>query len=426
MVFRRPRGTRDYLPEECEERRWVIERLREVFEAYGYGEIVTPAFEHLELLVAKAGEDVKNQIYWFEDKAGRKLGLRFELTTPIARVVSENLSLPKPIRFYYVQPVWRYEEPQKGRLREFWQAGVELIGVEGVQGDAEVIALLVNSLERTGLSSFTVYINDRRIVEGLLKDAGIAESHATEALRLIDKLERKGANYVKENLLRLGASPTRVDELLSALTASEPEALEELARGSLARRGVKELEELVDELSEGYGMAGRIKIDLGVVRGLDYYTSIVYEVKVRGLEDLGSIAGGGRYDDLIALVGGPPLPATGMAIGIERLLEALRAQGSLRVRRERRGIVVIPVREEYRRHAVRVAEELRSRGARVVVELTGRKLSTALEAADKRGFRYAVIIGLKEIESGLLTVRDLEAWREERVPLSGVLALTSE
>ncbi|MEM2791228.1 MAG: ATP phosphoribosyltransferase regulatory subunit, partial [Thermofilaceae archaeon] len=128
MPYERPRGTRDYLPEECRVRRKVLERLRSVFESYGYGEVVTPAFEHLELLSAKAGEEVVDQIYSFSDKAGRKLGLRFELTTPIARIVAERADLWKPVRFYYIQPVWRYEEPQRGRLREFWQAVVELIG----------------------------------------------------------------------------------------------------------------------------------------------------------------------------------------------------------------------------------------------------------------------------------------------------------
>jgi len=426
VAYRRPRGTRDYLPEECEERRAVLEGLREVFELYGYGEVVTPAFEHLELLVAKAGEEVKEQIYWFEDKAGRKLGLRFELTTPIARIVAERPTLPKPIRFYYIQPVWRYEEPQRGRLREFWQAGVELIGVKEVWGDAEVVALLVNALRRVGLSSFKVHVNDRRVAEGLLSWAGIPRHALGDALRAVDKLERRGAEYVRERLRELGAEPGKIEQLMDILTRSELAELAEMDLGSEAREGVKSLEQLMEELEEGYGLADYIKVDLSVVRGLDYYTSLVYEVKVSGAEGLGSVAGGGRYDDLIELVGGPPLPATGMAIGVERLVEALRAQGALSRGRGRRGVIVIPVNAQYRRDAIRVAEELRRRGVSAVVELTGRRLSTALEAADKRGFRYAVIVGGREVESGLLTVRDLEKWKEERAPLSSVASMAAQ
>ncbi|RLF06651.1 MAG: histidine--tRNA ligase [Thermoprotei archaeon] len=426
MAYRRPRGTRDYLPEECEERRAVLEGLREVFELYGYGEVVTPAFEHLELLVAKAGEEVKEQIYWFKDKAGRMLGLRFELTTPIARIVAERPTLPKPIRLYYIQPVWRYEEPQRGRLREFWQAGVELIGVKEVWGDAEVVALLVNALKRVGLTSFKVYINDRRVAEGLLNWAGIPEEALGDALRAIDKLERRGADYVRERLKELGAEPGRLERLMDMLAEGELTELAEVALASRAREGVRSLEQLLEELEDAYELASYIEVDLSVVRGLDYYTSLVYEVKVSGLEGLGSVAGGGRYDDLIELVGGPPLPATGMAIGVERLIEALRAQGVLPQKRGRRGVIVIPVSAQYRRAAIRIAEELRRRGISAVVELTGRKLSTALEAADKRGFRYAIIVGGREVESGLLTVRDLEKWREERAPLSSVVSMAAQ
>ena len=169
MELRTPRGTRDYLPEEMFFRRYIFRKIREIFERYGYGEVQTPAFEHLELLEAKAGEEVKDQIYWFKDKAGRRLGLRFEMTTPIARIVASNPMMPKPLRFYYIQPVWRYEEPQKGRLREFYHAGVEFIGVSSPSADAEVIMVAYQALKNCGLKNIKIKINDRRIIEYLLK-----------------------------------------------------------------------------------------------------------------------------------------------------------------------------------------------------------------------------------------------------------------
>ena len=417
MPYERPRGTRDYLPHECEERRAVLERIRSVFESYGYGEVVTPAFEHLELLVAKAGEEVVDQIYAFTDKAGRKLGLRFELTTPIARIVAENLSLPKPIRFYYIQPVWRYEEPQRGRLREFWQAGVELIGVPGAVGDAEVLAVLINALRRAGLPSFEVHVNDRRLVEALLHWLGVPPELVPSALRVIDKLEKRGVSYVEDELARMVANRDRLKRFIELLSSDPLQAQLPSELPAAAREAVDALEQLLQELDDGYGLAEFVKPDLSVVRGLDYYTSLVYEAKTPLGGELGSVAGGGRYDDLIRLVGGPQMPATGMAIGVERLIEALRAEGALAQRSGRSGYYVIPVAPSFRRYAIRVAEKLRAKGEKAVVEVMGRKLASALEAADKLGFRYAVVIGQREAESGVLTVRDLEAWKEERVPL---------
>ncbi|MCC6050439.1 MAG: histidine--tRNA ligase [Thermofilum sp.] len=417
MPYERPRGTRDYLPHECEERRAVLERIRSVFESYGYGEVVTPAFEHLELLVAKAGEEVVDQIYAFTDKAGRKLGLRFELTTPIARIVAENLSLPKPIRFYYIQPVWRYEEPQRGRLREFWQAGVELIGVPGAVGDAEVLAVLINALRRAGLPSFEVHVNDRRLVEALLHWLGVPPELVPSALRVIDKLEKRGVSYVEGELARMVANRDRLKRFIELLSSDPLQAQLPSELPAAAREAVDALEQLLQELDDGYGLAEFVKPDLSVVRGLDYYTSLVYEAKTPLGGELGSVAGGGRYDDLIRLVGGPQMPATGMAIGVERLIEALRAEGALAQRSGRSGYYVIPVAPSFRRYAIRVAEKLRAKGEKAVVEVMGRKLASALEAADKLGFRYAVVIGQREAESGVLTVRDLEAWKEERVPL---------
>ncbi|MEM2475701.1 MAG: histidine--tRNA ligase, partial [Thermofilaceae archaeon] len=329
MPYERPRGTRDYLPEECRVRRKVLERLRSVFESYGYGEVVTPAFEHLELLSAKAGEEVVDQIYSFSDKAGRKLGLRFELTTPIARIVAERADLWKPVRFYYIQPVWRYEEPQRGRLREFWQAGVELIGLPGVMGDSEVVAVMVNALRKAGLTKFTVHVNDRRLIEGLLQWAGLDAERIPAALRVIDKLEKRGVEYVRSELGNMIRDSGRLSRLMEYLTSEDPLSLPIDDLPPAAREGAISLRELLEELDESYGILSYVKPDLSIVRGLDYYTSLVYETKTPLGGELGSVAGGGRYDDLIKLVGGPPLPATGMAIGVERLIEALEAEGSL-------------------------------------------------------------------------------------------------
>lgn len=421
MQFERPRGTRDYLPEECEERRIVIERIRRVFENYGYGEVITPAFEHLELLTAKAGEEVVDQIYVFNDKAGRKLGLRFELTTPIARIVAERINLPKPIRFYYIQPVWRYEEPQRGRLREFWQAGVELMGVSGVPGDAEVIAIMINALRRAGLSKFTVHVNDRRVIQGLLDWAGISCEHMPLAFKTIDKLEKYGVEYVEKGLEALVKDTARLKCLVEYITSSDPLSMTYEGLGPTAKQGIESLRELLDELDEGYGLSSYVKLDFSIVRGLDYYTSFVYEAKTQLGGEIGSVAGGGRYDDLVQMIGGPPIPATGMAIGIERLIETLKVESKPRVLSNRRGVILIPVSEEFRRAATTVAEKLRDHDIISVVDFSGRRIASSLETADKQGYRYAVIVGKREIESGQLTLRDLDRWVEKKVSMEQLL-----
>ncbi len=421
--FQRPRGTRDYMPQEAWKLRLIANRIREVFELYGYGEIITPAFEHLDLLVAKAGEEVVKQIYSFRDKAGRLLGLRFEMTTPIARVIASNPMLPRPVRLYYIQPVWRYEEPQKGRYREFWQAGVELIGAECPEGDAEVVALTVRALQKAGLKGFVVKVNDRELVEGLLEEANVAPSQWVSAMRTIDKLEKRGESYVIQELAKLGLGESGARTLITRLNSLKGsiEVLSQLSSTGSERlnRGVRRLEAILSELKDGYGISNEVVIDATIVRGLDYYTSFVFEVVVPKA-DVGSVAGGGRYDDLIALVGGPKIPATGMAIGLERLIHAIEAEngaiGDYRVVEA----VVIPVDPELRVYAARVAESLRSAGIRTMLEFGTRKLGKALERADKLGVRVAVIVGRSDIEEGVCTVRDMEKRVQERVLLDSV------
>ncbi len=413
-MFQRPRGTRDWLPEEAYRKRYVEERLRSVFERYGYGEVITPAFESLELLVAKAGEEVKEQIYWFKDKAGRDLGLRFELTTPVARIAAAKPDMPKPIRLYYIQPVWRYEEPQHGRYREFWQAGIELMGVAGAEGDAEVIAVTDRALREAGLEGFEIRVSDRRIVEDLLRSMGVPEKRMEEAFRVLDKLEKRGTDYVVEELKRLGVRGGDAKQLIDTLSST---GLDIEVRGEKGRQGLEHLRETVDILEDAYSI--RVKVDYSIVRGLGYYTGLVFEVKAGG--SIGSIAGGGRYDDLISLVGGSRLPATGMAIGVDRLLAVLEEKGALPEYKPAE-IAVIPVKREVRLlvEAIKVAEKLRSRGRKVVVEY-GRSLRKALERAAAMGVRYVVIIGPRDLGEGRVTVRDLEKWSEEKVDLERIV-----
>ncbi|RLE58773.1 MAG: histidine--tRNA ligase [Thermoprotei archaeon] len=429
MNLRRPRGTRDYLPAEMCVRRRIFERIREVFESYGYGEVQTPAFEHLELLEAKAGEEVKEQIYWFKDKAGRKLGLRFELTTSIARVVASNPVMPKPIRFYYIQPVWRYEEPQRGRLREFYHAGIELIGVKSPSADAEVIAVTCRSLKNCGLEDIKVKVNDRRIVETLLREFGISEANIETGLRILDKLEKRGRDFVIKELSKVGVSSEHGSKLIEILGSkgSNEEKLEKIEKcvkdWPEGVSGSRNLRMIIEELYDGYGFSeDTIDIDFSIVRGLAYYTGFVFEVKAERSLDIGSVAGGGRYDNLIGLIGGRDMPATGMAIGVERLIEALRNTGNTDLNEYRISeVIVIPLGDKCKVEAIKVAETLRDEGIPTVLDVTGRRISSALEYADKMKIRYAIIVGEREIREGKYTLKNLEKWEERKLSLKEIL-----
>lgn len=400
------------MPEEAYAKRIVSEKIRDVFESYGYGEVITPAFEYLDLLKAKAGEEVVEQIYAFKDKAGRELGLRFEMTTPIARIVASRLDLAKPLRFYYVQPVWRYEEPQRGRWREFWQAGIELFGISEPEGDAEVVAVTFDALKAVGLKDFDIRVNDRRVVEDLVLGAGIPGDLLPSALRVLDKMDKFGEEYVVSELAKLGLREDAATSLLEKLKSGSLDIDTSTQPG---REGLRRLALVVDTLKNCYGI--NVTVDYAIVRGLGYYTGFVFEVKAGSSEGLGSIAGGGRYDDLVSVVGGPKIPASGMAIGVERLLEALSMQGALKLDYREVDVYVIPVKKtpEILSEAVAVARELRVAGMKVVLEVSERSLSKLLEAASKRGARFAIILGERELKEGVVTVRDLHLWKEEKV-----------
>ncbi|MEM0240774.1 MAG: HisS family protein, partial [Candidatus Nezhaarchaeales archaeon] len=212
--LRRPRGTRDFLPWDMIKRRFVIETIRSTFELYGFDEMETPAFEFLDVLTAKCGPEVKEQIYAFKDKAGRELGLRFDLTVPLARVVASHPDLPKPFKRYCISRVWRYEEPQSGRFREFWQADVDIVGSAKMDADAEVIAVAISCLKNLGMKNFKVRLNNRKILESIIESAGVDKELSLSVFRAIDKLDKIGPEGVKQELKKLGLTDRQTSTIM--------------------------------------------------------------------------------------------------------------------------------------------------------------------------------------------------------------------
>jgi len=414
------KGTRDMLPEEMAKRRWVFERIREVFERYNFHEVLTPTFEYTTLFQLRSGEEVVEQLYAFEDKGGRNVSLRPDMTSSVARLyVNSFQNAAKPIKWYYIANMFRYEEPQSGRYREFWQAGVELIGSDRIEADAEVIALFVESYLATGLEDFTVNIGDRVLLDEFARMLGVKDDIGL--MRLIDKKDKLSKEDFVGALKEFGLSEEGVEKVLALIEIKgRPDEVlpkaEDLFTSEKAKEEIKRLYELVD-LLDAYGVKARILIDLGIARGFDYYTSVVFEAIAPNDLGIGSIGGGGRYDNLIEVFGGKPTPATGFAIGIERLIPILEWKGLIPEPKLRPDVYVIPIGREsaLRKTAVGIVSALRKAGVKADVELTGRKLRKALDYAGRLGIPYVVLVGKKDLEEGKVTVRDMETGEQKTV-----------
>ncbi|MEM4700011.1 MAG: histidine--tRNA ligase [Candidatus Nezhaarchaeales archaeon] len=414
MDPRRPRGTKDLLPEEAIKYDYVISTVKRVFESYGFDEAQTPAIELWSVLTAKCGEEVERQVFRIE---GGELGLRFDLTVGLARMVASNPTLPKPFKRYFISKAWRHEEPQSGRLREFWQADADIVGVESVQADAEVLAVAVDCLKALGLADFVIRINSRKVLDALARRYGVPPSKTLHAFRAIDKLDKVGIEGVREELRLKGLSEV-AEGLLEAISLRGPiekvlgEAEAMVREDEVGSKGVEELRE-VARLSKTYGYSDLLLLDLSLARGLDYYTGLIFEFNVKGEEGkIGSVAGGGRYDNLIELLGGPPTPATGISLGLDRLVEVLKRAGKLPDKKTKTKVFVATVSDDVREDGVRIAMKLRAKGIPCEVDLMARKLDRQLKYASNKGIRYVVIVGRREVMEGVFRLRDMFQRRE--------------
>ncbi|VUT24812.1 MAG: Histidine--tRNA ligase [Candidatus Methanolliviera sp. GoM_oil] len=390
----RPRGTRDFLPAEMKRRRFVERKMRESVERWGYEEIKTPTFEHLDLFTLKSGEAIVDEIYSFEDKGGRKLALRPELTAPVIRFyVNELQNEPKPLRFYYFDDCFRYERPQKGRFREFWQFGIELIGGRRDLANFEMIALSVDILRNIGLETFDLHLGDVSLLKKAVSSQrdDLDEEKERKIFRLIDKKDEEG---LKTYLTEIGIDAENLSFLMST---ADP--IEEAKRIFGDIDEIKQLSTLLDLLS-----AYKIypKIDLSIARGLDYYTGIVFEIYAEeGLGAQRQICGGGEYD-LIGLFGGREERSRGFALGFDRIMEVLEIEEE-----EEKKIMVIST-DDCRREGIKVARKLRKK-FKVELDVMGKSLKSQLSYANSKGVKKVVIIGKREVEGNFYTLKDMES-----------------
>ena len=424
MEFERPRGTRDFLFEEMRQRKEAENTLRRVFENYGFGEVQTPLFEDLKLFTTKSGEEIVDQLYNFKDKGGRDLTLRPEITAPISRLyLNEKQKSAKPIKLYYYGSCFRYERPQKGRFRQFWQFGCELIGAKSPEGEAEVIAMCNSSLEALGITTAEINVNHLGIIRGLFKHFDIDEATQREIMIVIDKGDKE---LLKESLI--GENPiikdnSELNEVLLKLIdmvgdSSIIKDIEELVSPyEEARDALEEFKELVDTLKSF--QVTNYKLNLGVARGLDYYTGIVFEVYVQGLGAQKQVCGGGTYN-LVKLFGGEDVASTGFALGFDRLMNAIEELGGKKELPPMVNTYVAAISDSTRQKAFEITQNLRNADIPTEVDLSRKKFKKILSYANKLNVKNVVLVGERDLEEGNVTVKDMESGEQEIVAVEDV------
>ena len=431
--FQPPRGTTDFLPEEMSRRQYMLDVIRRVFESFGFEPLDTPAFESWELLSKKGGggEAIKDEIYYFRDKSDRELGLRFDLTVPLARVVANNPNLLKPFKRYQAGKVWRYDRPQAGRMREFVQMDADIVGSDKMDADAECIAAAAEALRRLGFRDFEVRLNARKVLNGLVEFADIPEKKAPAVFRILDKLEKKPKNEILADLRKAGIGASKVSKLMKAIgkRGKPPKILQTMKKMldgiTKAEDGLRELEQIA-ALAKPYGFEENLVIDFSLVRGLDYYTGPIFEITVKAGKNVGSVAGGGRYDRLISLYEGSDTPATGISLGIERLFEIMKSEKMFDSKKQRERVFVVSVNEDVKMKAVEIVQQLRAAGIAAESELTGRDIRKQMDYANRKGFAFTVIVGPREVSSGRYKLKDMKTGKESSLALEKILRKFSQ
>ncbi len=420
------KGFRDHLPAAAIRRERLVSAAIEVYRSYGYVPIDTPALELAEILTGGGGAEAEKQMYRFEDAGGREVAMRFDLTVPLARFAAQHIdALGIPFKRYHIAPVWRGENPQKGRYREFVQCDFDTIGTESAVADIETVLVVHDLFAAVGAGPFTIRVNDRRILNAVLGAMGLA-GRSEAVLRALDRIGKVGAERVAADLEAQGAPPDEVGSLLATVDpgAADGDALDRLTDAvggdEAAQTAIGTLGTLLEAAGAVGIPAGRIVVDGSIARGLDYYTGIVFETYLDQRPDIGSCCSGGRYDDLASRYTTRRLPGVGGSLGVDRLLVAIEEQ------EEGEGAVTAPVLiarfgDEEVVGLLALADSIRRAGIGVEVYPDADRIGKQLRYADRRRHRLVVIAGPDERAAGTVTLKDM-ASGEER-PVTAVSAV---
>ena len=418
-------GFRDFYPAEFAERSHIFAAWREVARRFAFAEYDGPPLESLDLYTKKSGDEIVGQLYNFEDKGGRQVALRPEMTPTVARMVAARANaLRKPVRWFTLPQLFRYERQQKGRLREHYQLNVDIFGEADVSADAEVLAVAIEIMRALGLGPDAVRarVSDRRLLNALLTASGITEGQLAATYAVIDKIERAPANVSHEKLVAAGVNATAANEVIDLV--SKTRSLDELRAKFPNDGGVAEhlgRFEAYFAALESLGVKEYVDLDLRIVRGLAYYTGIVFEL-FDATGEFRAICGGGRYDNLLQALGGVDMPALGFGMGDVVLGELLRARGLMPSGSQRIDFWVAPVSLDNRLQAIRVATALRTAGASAEYPLRDQALGKQLKAAGNAGAARVVFVGPELESNGHVEVKSLADGNQRALPLDELIA----
>lgn len=408
------KGFRDYLPAAMIPRERLMQVARQTFRSFGFAPIDTPALEYLEVLSGKGSDETDRQLYRFTDNGGRQVGMRFDLTVPLARFAAQHVSrLSLPFKRYHIAPVWRGENTQAGRYREFVQCDFDTIGTESVVADIEMLVVIDALMSAIGIERFTIRINNRQVLTGLLDQLGLSD-RSPAVLRSLDKLPKIGHQATAEEMVTAaGLTAGQADSVLElAQCVGTPEQvlarLSDLAGGNaLAAAGIERLQQIISGAIAGGAAPQRLQLDVSIARGLDYYTGVIVETFLDDLPAIGSVCSGGRYDNLAGLYTKQHLPGIGASLGLDRLLAALEQLDLLPQVATPAAVLVTQFDAARREDYLRLAAVLRAAGLSVELYPDAKKLGPQLKFADEKGFRVALVAGPDEWEAGVVQLKDL-------------------
>lgn len=407
-----PRGMRDILPQKMLQRQYVIGEVEKIFQRFGFEPLQTPVLELRETLMGKYGDDAEKLIYDAKHREGKEdLSLRYDLTVPLTRVVAMYPELIKPFKRYQIAPVWRAERPQKGRYREFYQCDADIVGSKSMLADAEIVAMIYTVLQTLGFQSFITKINNRKILTGIGQYAGVPNELLGGLYRAMDKLEKIGADGVREEMTKSAISANVVDKMIDLVSIPPDnfgELRERLGDIPIAMEGLNELEQLATFLGEAGVPRAKYQFDFAMVRGLAYYTGPIYETIVTEPK-IGSLTGGGRYDELAGLFSNQSIPMTGTSFGIERMIDVMDelAMYPASIGKTVTQVLVTVFNRDLIGASVRVANELRAAGVNAELALDADGLGKQLKYAAAKAIPFALIIGPDEATAQKATLRDL-------------------
>ncbi len=420
-----PSGTRDFLPEDVRFREALFRSAKTVFETYGFLPLETPAFERLEILSGKYGEEGEKLMYKIlkrgdQEKTGEPdLALRYDLTIPLARVVAEYAGkLPRIFKRYQIVPVWRADRPGKGRYRELVQCDIDTVGTDYIAADAEIILAIADAISAMGIQQFEIRLNSRKVLTGLLDAYGVQAAKQNDVLIVLDKLGKNSLEEIKQELKNKQVAQTVIDELMADLGTKDAEDVvrKKVASNETGRVGLQEVDEIL-KLTEPFVEKASIVFRPFLARGLDYYTGPIFEFFSPDLRS--SIAGGGRYDNLIGMFAKKTIPACGCSIGIERIADIVTNK---KERNERPIVNVLTLvwNKNFMSDALQLATELRRTGIATDLYLENATVSKQFEYAGKQNYEFALLVGPKEKESDAVSIKNLKTAKQETVPINQI------